>query len=318
MQTILITGVAGFIGSHLAEHLLARGDMVIGLDNFDEYYDPAIKERNLSMLAEKDTFSLVRGDILDQPLLDRIIKEQGVNSVIHLAARAGVRPSIDKPLDYQRVNLQGTMTVLEACRSAGIGKMVFGSSSSVYGSQTKVPFAEDDPVANPVSPYAATKRAGELFCHTYYHLFGMNISCLRYFTVYGPRQRPDMAIHKFSRAILKGEAISVFGDGSSIRDYTYVDDIVMGTIAALDRVEGYKIYNIGGARSISLNELIELLERHLGRKAIIDRKGDQPGDVPRTQADVSLAMKELNYNPTVDVQEGISRFAAWIKEEAVS
>jgi UDP-glucuronate 4-epimerase len=309
---VLVTGAAGFIGSHLAERLVARGDEVTGLDNFDTFYDPKVKERNVRALEAGPRFRLVRGDIRDRALVETLVGR--VDAVVHLAARAGVRPSIRDPALYQSVNLEGTVALLEACRASGVRRFVFASSSSVYGANRKVPFHEDDPVDRPVSPYAATKKAGELLCHTYTHLFGMHIACLRFFTVYGPRQRPEMAIHLFTRALLEGRPITVYGDGSSARDYTYIDDVLQGVVSALDRIQGYRIYNLGESNPVTLAVLVALLEKHTGRRATVQREPDQPGDVPVTYAEVSRARAELGYDPRVDIDEGIRRFVAWYRE----
>ncbi len=321
MARILVTGAAGFIGSHLAERLLARGDDVVGLDNFDPYYDIAIKERNVRSVAAAAerhgrSFRLVRGDIRDRKAVDDAMTGGGVvSSIVHLAARAGVRPSIQEPALYQSVNVEGTVTLFEACRAHRISKFVFASSSSVYGANEKVPFHEDDRVDNPVSPYAATKKAGELLAFTYTHLYGMSITCLRFFTVYGPRQRPEMAIHLFTRAIHEGKPITVFGDGSSERDYTYIDDIIDGIVASLDRCQGYRIYNLGESRRVPMKELLSLLEKHVGKEAVLRHAPDQPGDVPITYADVSRARAELGYAPHVDIDAGLARFVAWFKAQ---
>jgi UDP-glucuronate 4-epimerase len=313
MARFLVTGAAGFIGSHLCERLVGRGDEVTGLDNFDPFYDPSRKERNLAALLASPRFRLVRGDIRDATLLSRLVP--GSDAVVHLAARAGVRPSIRDPGLYQRVNVEGTLTLLEACRAHGVGRFVFASSSSVYGGNTKVPFSEEDRVDEPVSPYAATKRAGELLGYTYAHLFGMTVTCLRFFTVYGPRQRPEMAIHLFTRALWEGKPITVFGDGTSARDYTFIDDIIQGTIAALERGAGFRIYNLGESRRVPMRELIALLEKRTGQAAILEHEPDQPGDVPVTYADVTRARAELDYDPRVAIDEGIGRFVAWFRAE---
>ncbi len=316
MGKILVTGGAGFIGSHLVERLLARGDMVTALDNFDSFYDPAIKRSNIKAAGQgagSRRYVLVEGDIRDAAAVETVFSRGGFDAVVHLAARAGVRPSIEDPVLYEDVNLKGTAHLLEACRRHGVRRFLFGSSSSVYGDTTPAPFHEDARVDRPVSPYAATKAAGELQCHTYHHLFGLHVFCLRFFTVYGPRQRPEMAIHKFGRLILEGKPVPRFGDGHSERDYTFIDDILDGVIRALDRVEGYRVYNLGEARRVSLTYLIELLEKELGRKAIVEAMPDQPGDVKLTCADVSRARAELGYDPQVPIEEGIRRFAAWLK-----
>jgi UDP-glucuronate 4-epimerase len=310
---LLVTGAAGFIGSHLSERLVGRGDEVIGLDNFDPFYAPELKERNLQALARAPGFRLVRGDIRDRPLVDALVR--GVDAVVHLAARAGVRPSIRDPELYQSVNLEGTVKLLESCRAHGVRRFVFASSSSVYGANEKVPFHEDDRVDHPVSPYAATKKAGELLAHSYAHLFGMGVTCLCFFTVYGPRQWPEMAIHLFARAIWEGRPLALYGDGSSARDYTYIDDILQGVVAAIDRCEGYRIYNLGESRRVTLADLVLRLEHHLGKRAVRRHEPEQPGDVPVTYADISRARAELGYDPKVDIDEGLRRFVAWFLAE---
>ncbi len=315
MRTILVTGGAGFIGSHLVARLVASGDAVVVLDNFDTFYDPAIKRRNLSTMGSAgDRFTLLEGDIRDNGVLDRCFADRSIDLVVHLAARAGVRPSIEQPVLYQDVNVTGTSNLLEACRRHGVRRVVFGSSSSVYGNTDEVPFREDARIDRPVSPYAATKAANELQCYTYHHLFGMHIFCLRFFTVYGPRQRPEMAIHKFARRILKGEPIQRFGDGRTERDYTYIDDILDGLTKAIDRVEGYGIYNLGESRRVPLARLIEILEAECGRRAIIEPSPEQPGDVRMTCADITRARRDLGYDPRVPIEEGIRRFVAWLRQ----
>lgn len=314
MASILLTGGAGFIGSHLAERLLFRGDRVVVLDNLDPFYDPAIKRENLASASGRASFRLVEGDIRDEGALDRLLEEESFDTVIHLAARAGVRPSIKEPVLYADVNLNGTSRLLEACRRHGLKRFLFGSSSSVYGNANKVPFSEDDPVSRPVSPYAATKAAGELLCHAYHHLHGFDVTCLRFFTVYGPRQRPEMAIYEFSRLIMEGKPVTRYGDGTSERDYTYVDDITDGVEKALDRLGGYRIYNLGESRRISLTALIDLLGKEIGVPAKIREMPDQPGDVRTTWADISRAQRELGYDPRVPIEEGVRRFVTWLKE----
>lgn len=311
MQTILITGAAGFIGSHLCERLLADGRRVVGLDSFDSFYDPKIKRVNIAGCLTNSNFRLIEGDIRDAEVVAAALK--GCDVVVHLAARAGVRPSIEDPLLYQDVNVRGTNIILETMRKLGMKKLVFASSSSVYGNNKKVPFSETDVVDNPISPYAATKKAGELLCHAYHHLFGMDITCLRFFTVYGARQRPDLAIHKFAKLILAGKSIPVFGDGSMMRDHTYIDDIIAGVVAAIDHCGGYKIYNLGESRPVSLSDLIAAIERAVGKKAIIERLPLQPGDVHQTYADVSRAKAELGYEPSTEIEAGLSRFASWLR-----
>ena len=314
-MNVLVTGGAGFIGSHLVERLLKEGHRVICLDNFDDFYDPALKRRNLTHARKDSKFRLVEGDLRDEGILKRILEEEKVEMVAHIAARAGVRPSIEQPLLYADVNIRGTLSLLEACKKYRIRRLVFASSSSVYGNNPKVPFAEDDPVDNPISPYAATKKAGELICHTYHHLYGMDIACLRYFTVYGPRQRPEMAIHQFSRLIHQGRKVSLFGDGSSRRDYTYIDDAIDGTMGALFREHGYEIYNIGESQTTSLSELVHLIEEQMGKRAQVESLPVQPGDVERTYADIRKAQERLGYQPKINMREGISRFVRWYLEE---
>jgi len=308
MQRILVTGGAGFIGSHTVERLLARGDQPVVLDNFNDFYDPAIKRANVARFA---SVPVVVGDIRDKSLVDSLFAEQRFDGVIHLAAMAGVRPSVQDPLLYEDVNVRGTMVLLEAARRQPGLRFVFASSSSVYGARDRSPFCEDDDIPRPVSPYAATKRAGELIAYTYHHLFAVPVACLRFFTVYGPRQRPEMAIAKFSAAIERGEPIPFYGDGSTRRDYTYIDDIVDGVVAAYDRCAGYEIFNLGESATTSLSELVDGLSRALGREVRLDRQPLQPGDVPLTCADVSKAVRLLGYAPKVGVEEGLRRYVAW-------
>ncbi len=307
---VLVTGAAGFIGSHVCGRLLARGDHVVGLDLFDDFYDPARKRRSVAALAA-DRFRLVEGDIRDPAAVAAAFGE-AVDVVVHLAARAGVRPSIANPALYASVNVDGTVALLEACRARGVRRFVFASSSSVYGGNTKVPFHEDDPVDRPVSPYAATKKAGELLCHTYHHLHGLRISSLRFFTVYGPRQRPEMAIHAFSKAILAGQSVQLFGADTS-RDYTYVDDVVDGVLAAMDHDAPFRVYNLGNSSPVDLVDLVGRLERVLGKKAYKESLPMQPGDVQATCADVSRAKAELGWAPKIPMDEGLARFAAWLR-----
>lgn len=312
---ILVTGGAGFIGSHLCARLLDLGHMVTAMDNFNTYYTPAVKRDNVSGLLAHPRFQLVEGDILDQPLLQRLFEENGFADVVHLAARAGVRPSIQEPQLYDQVNVTGTINLLELARTHQVQKFIFASSSSVYGNNRKAPFSEADAVDHPISPYAATKRAGELICYTYHHLYGLSTTCLRFFTVYGPRQRPDMAIHKFARLITAGQPLPVFGDGESRRDYTYIDDILLGIEAAWTHCRGYHIYNLGESQTVALRHLIHLLEEALEKKARLEFHPDQPGDVALTCADISRAQTELNYHPQTKIEQGIPRFAAWFKEK---
>jgi UDP-glucuronate 4-epimerase len=315
---VLVTGIAGFIGSHLGRRLLDEGHEVTGLDSFDSYlYGAAPKERNAAALGTHPRLRLVRGDIGDGRLLRELA--EGVDVVAHLAALAGVRPSIADPPRYARTNVEGTLNVLEACRAAGVQRLVFASSSSVYGARPDATgaFVESDPCLRPASPYAATKRAGELLCATYRDLFGIGSALLRFFTVYGPRQRPDMAIHAFTRRIAAGETVTLFGDGSSARDYTFIDDIVEGTYAACRAVRAGQCtaYNLGGSRTTTLWRMVELIAAALGQPVRVKFLPDQPGDVPRTFADVARAARDLGYAPQVPIEEGIRRFVAWYQAE---
>jgi len=316
MRNVLVTGGAGFIGSHLVGRLLDEGDWRVSVvDDFNDFYDPAIKRRNVAPHAGREEFTLHEADIRDRAALARIFRESRFDCVVHLAARAGVRPSLAQPVLYAETNINGTLNLLELAREHGVRQFVFGSSSSVYGENEKVPFAEDDPIFKPISPYAATKAAGELLCHTYSHLWGLRSVCLRFFTVYGARQRPDLAIHKFARLIGEGKPIPVFGDGTTRRDYTYVDDIIAGVRAAIDYdASGYEVINLGESRTVELRELISLLERELGRDALIDRQPLQPGDVPQTFADISKARRLLRYDPQTPIEEGIRRFVEWFRK----
>jgi len=316
LKNVLVTGGAGFIGSHLSERLLKEGNSVVCLDNFDNYYDPDIKMRNVERIKKQfpDRFAVIPGDIRNQEQLRDLFGKKKIDFIVHLAARAGVRPSIEQPLLYQDVNIRGTLVLLETCKEAGIKNVVFASSSSVYGENQRVPFSEQDLDIQPISPYGATKRAGELLCYSYHHLYGMNIACLRIFTAYGPRQRPDMAIHKFTRMIDQGEKVPIFGDGSSRRDYTYIDDLIEGILGVLHHHRGFEIYNLGESQTTSLNELIGLIEKNLGKKTKIERMTTQPGDVSITYADIEKAKTKLGYRPKIDMEEGIKRFVEWYKE----
>lgn len=307
---VLVTGGAGFIGSHVCEHLLARGDQVTVLDNFNDFYDPRVKRENARVLRAA---TLVEGDIRDQALVARLFQEGEFEAVVHLAAMAGVRPSLRDPLLYTDVNVRGTQILLGQLERRADVRFVFASSSSVYGANDKVPFREDDDIHRPISPYAATKRAGELLCYTHHHLYGTPVSCLRFFTVYGPRQRPEMAIHSFTKKCLARQPIPFFGDGSTRRDYTYIADIVDGTVRALDRAKGYAIYNLGEAQTISLAELLATIGRLCGVEPILDRQPLQPGDVLITYADVSRARRELGYDPRTTLEEGLARFLEWLR-----
>lgn len=309
----LVTGGAGFIGSHLVDSLLADQHTVTVLDDFNDYYDPSIKRENVNPFVGRAT--IVEGDIRDEDLVNKTISEGKFDTIVHLAARAGVRPSIVDPKLYFTTNLNGTHNLLEACRTYDVSHFVFASSSSVYGINKKVPFAEDDPIQRTISPYAATKFAGEQFCSNYSYLFGIRATCLRFFTVYGPRQRPDLAISKFINRILNGEPIERYGDGSSARDYTFVEDIVSGIRAAIDYdAEEFDIFNLGGSQTTTLAELIDIIQEELGMKAEIQVKPDQPGDVPRTFADVSKAGRLLGYAPSTKPREGIRRYIEWVRE----
>ncbi len=311
---ILVTGGAGFIGSHLTRRLLDRGDRVTILDDFNDFYDPQRKRANIRRLGASADLRLVEGDIRDGELVDRLFAESGFDGVIHLAARAGVRPSLQEPILYEDVNCIGTLRLLEAARKHGPKLFTFGSSSSVYGINEKVPFAEDDEIIAPISPYATTKRTGELLCFNYHHLYDFRVSCLRFFTVYGPAQRPEMAIHKFTDLIARGESITLFGKGDTRRDYTYVDDIIDGIVASFDLAPGFEIFNLGGAETTSLSDLVGYIAKELGREPKIEYSPEQPGDVPITYADVSKAGRMLGYSPKVPIEEGIHRFVTWYRE----
>lgn len=320
MKNILITGGAGFIGSHLVERLLAEGGWQITVvDDFNDFYEPSIKRANLAPHISNQKFRLIEADIRDHQALEKAFADPSYDCIVHLAARAGVRPSLAEPRLYFETNINGTLNLLELARKAAVPQFVFGSSSSVYGVNPKVPFSEDDPIFNPISPYAATKAAGELICHTYSHLYDMRIVCLRFFTVYGARQRPDLAIHKFAKLISAGKPIPVFGDGTTRRDYTYVDDIISGVRAAIDYDKTkYEVINLGESRTVELRELISLLEVELGARAQIDRQPPQPGDVPQTYADISRARKLLGYDPQTDIETGIRRFVEWFRSQQAS
>ncbi|MBS3763254.1 MAG: GDP-mannose 4,6-dehydratase [Planctomycetes bacterium] len=317
-MSILVTGGAGFIGSHLLDRLAEQKRAVICLDNFNDYYSARLKRRNIDAAMSSGQVELVEGDIRDKNTCRRIFKDYEVDRVVHLAARAGVRPSIEKPVLYEQVNCQGTIHLLESAREADVDMFVFGSSSSVYGVSERIPFQEDDPVDLPISPYAASKRSGELYCRAWHHLYGLPIVALRFFTVYGPRQRPDLAISKFTRLIEAGEPIPMFGDGSSRRDYTYVSDIIDGVVAALDSNLKFEIINLGNSDPVELQHLIHLIEKALGEEAKIKQLPDQPGDVPITYADVSRAQELLNYHPQVPIEEGIEAFVRWFRQNGTA
>lgn len=315
-MNVLLTGAAGFIASHLGERLLGQGSSVVGLDCFDDFYAPAIKERNLVSSRDHEAYSLVRGDIRDKELLDGL--PDHIDTIVHIAARAGVRPSIAQPGLYYDVNVTGTLNLLEFARHRGIRNFVFASSSSVYGNNKTVPFSEDHPVDHPISPYAATKKAGELLAHTYTHLYGITCLCLRFFTVYGPRQRPDLAINKFSRLLAAGEPIPMFGDGTSERDYTYIEDILQGVEGGLGWVKEHEgahdIVNLGESRTVSLSEMIRVIGEEMGTTPEIRKLPMQPGDVVRTYADVRKARKLLGYEPRWEFRDGIRAFLGWMEK----
>jgi len=314
-KNILVTGGAGFIGSHLVDRLLAEGGWrVTVVDDFNDFYSPEIKHSNIAEHVKSSDYRVVDADIRDTSTMIALFAEYKFDVIAHLAARAGVRPSLAEPKLYAETNINGTLNLLELAKEHNIKQFVFGSSSSVYGINAKVPFAENDPIFNPISPYAATKAAGELLCHTYSHLYDIRCVCLRFFTVYGSRQRPDLAIHKFSKLISEGRPIQVFGDGTSRRDYTYIDDIIQGVRAAIDYDRSmYEIFNLGESQTTELNELISLLERSLDLQAVIDRQPVQPGDVPTTFADISKSRELLGYNPTTKIADGIPKFVEWLR-----
>ena len=317
-MNFLVTGGAGFIGSHVCERLLQDGHAVTAFDDLNPFYSPTIKQRNLRALqALAKPFTFVHGDLTDRAAVDEVLAGAPFDQIIHLAARAGVRPSLAEPALYQRVNVEGTVNLLEAARLRGVLKVTLASSSSVYGVNAKVPFSEADPIFSAISPYAASKLACEALGHTYHHVYGMDIVMLRFFTVYGPRQRPDLAIHKFASLITAGKPIPVFGDGSTARDYTFVSDTVDGILACTRQRFGFEIFNLGESQTVTLSRLIELLEKSLGRPAIIDRQALQPGDVPITFADIAKARALLGYHPRVKIDEGIPRFVEWfVKNQA--
>ncbi len=314
----LVTGGAGFIGSHLVERLLSEGHEIVCIDDFNDFYDPSFKRDNISAFSDKESFKLVEGDIRDLSLLKQVFKEHSFDQVIHLAARAGVRPSIKEPQLYVDVNINGTVNLLECMQEHGIKKMVFASSSSVYGKNKKVPFQESDLLDSPFSPYAATKTAGEVVCKTYFELYGISSVCLRFFTVYGPRQRPEMAIYKFTRALFAGDELTLFGEGNSERDYTFVSDIVEGIFGAIRTEPGFSIYNLGNSSPISLAKLLQTLEEIIGKKANAKYLANQAGDVPVTYAQIDKAKKDLNYIPKVSIEQGLKAFVEWFQESRLT
>jgi len=314
-MNFLVTGGAGFIGSHVCEQLLRNGHSVWAFDDLNDFYDPQCKRANLRDIQSLALpFEFIFGDLTDARAVTELFGSVKFDQVIHLAARAGVRPSIAQPALYQRVNVEGTVNVLEAARQSGVKKITIASSSSVYGVNAKSPFAESDPIFSAVSPYAASKLAGEALGHVYHHLYHLDVAMLRFFTVYGPRQRPDLAIHKFTRMIEAGQPIPVFGDGSTARDHTYITDILAGILACTQREFGFEIFNLGESQTVKLGDLIALIESALGKRAIIDRQPLQPGDVPLTYADISKARARLGYEPKVKVEKGIPLFVDWFRK----
>jgi UDP-glucuronate 4-epimerase len=312
---IMVTGGAGFIGSHLCRKIMDLGHNVICFDDFNDYYDPAVKEDNIREMSDDRRFTLFRAGITDRKAVDEIFSSNNIDIVIHLAARAGVRPSLANAALYEKVNVGGTINLLDNCRDRRIKKFIFASSSSVYGGNRKMPFSETDSVDSPVSPYAATKKSGELICYTYHHLYDISVFAFRFFTVYGPRQRPEMAIHRFTRHIFEGRPIEVFGDGSTSRDYTYIDDIVNGLINSLDLIYGYEVINLGNSYPVKLDRLIRMIQEASGRKADIRYRELQPGDVPATFADIEKARKLIKYKPGTSIEEGLELFMDWYREK---
>ena len=308
---ILVTGGAGFIGSHLVERLVRDGHHVSVVDNLDDFYEESIKRTSLEEMRGRGAFAFHQTDIRDRQALESVFGAETPEAVVHMAARAGVRPSLADPQLYESINVGGTVNVLELARRSGVGRVVFASSSSVYGENQKIPFQEDDRTDEPISPYAATKRAGELLCYTYWKLYGLNITCIRIFTAHGSRCRPDLAVPKFVRLIEADKPIPMYGDGTSRRDYTYVGDTVDGLARALERCEGYRIYNLGSGRPVQLTEMIELVGQALGRQVRIERLPAQPGDVPATWADISRARRELGYQPSTPLADGVREYVAW-------
>jgi UDP-glucuronate 4-epimerase len=314
-MNFLVTGGAGFIGSNLSERLLREGHEVWVFDDLNDFYSPARKEKNLEELRQLPKFHFFKGDLRDRNAVEEVFASSRFDQVVHLAARAGVRPSLEEPALYQEVNVVGTTHVLESARKRGVKKVTIASSSSVYGVNSKSPFSESDPIFHPISPYACSKLACEGLGHVYHHVYGMDIVMLRFFTVYGPRQRPDLAIYKFAGLIEQGKPIPVFGDGSTARDYTYVSDTLDGIVASTQKEFGFEIFNLGESECVTLARLIELVEKALGKKAVIDRLPMQPGDVPLTYADISKAERMLGYHPKVKIEEGVQKFVAWFRSE---
>ncbi len=315
-MNVLVTGGVGFIGSHVCERLLEAGHAVCALDDLNDFYDPAIKQNTLRELQSRaQSFSFVHADITNRSEVDEVLSSMAFDQIIHLAARAGVRPSLEEPALYQRVNVEGTVNLLESAREHSVNKITVASSSSVYGVNSEVPFSETDPIFSAISPYAASKLACEALGHVYHHVHGMDICMLRFFTVYGPRQRPDLAIHKFARLMHAGQPIPVYGDGNTSRDYTYVDDTVDGVVAATEREFGFEIINLGESQTVELKRLIELIEQAMGVKAEINRQPAQPGDVPITFANIEKAQDLLGYSPQTKIEDGIPRFIEWFRQQ---
>lgn len=308
---ILVTGGAGFIGSHLVERLVRDGHRVSVVDNLDDFYDQSIKRTNLDDMRRQGSFAFHQADIRDRQALESVFEGETPEAIVHMAARAGVRPSLADPQLYESINVGGTVNVLELAQRCGVGRVVFASSSSVYGENQKIPFQEDDRTDEPISPYAATKRAGELLCYTYWKLYGLNVTCIRIFTAHGPRCRPDLAVPKFVRLIEAGKPIPMYGDGTSKRDYTYVGDTVDGLVRAMERCEGYRIYNLGSGQPVHLTEMIEMVGQAMGTHVRIERLPAQPGDVPATWADISRARRELGYQPSTPLADGVREYVAW-------
>ncbi len=314
-KTYLVTGGAGFIGSALSKALIKQGDNVINIDNFNNFYDPEIKNRNIASIAHHKNYKLYKADIREKDILDHLFQTHAIDVVIHLAAMAGVRPSIEAPVLYEEVNTRGTLNILQTMKQHGLRHLVFASSSSIYGNSKRVPFREDDPLTRVISPYAASKKSAEEFCYVFHHLFDINVVALRFFTVYGPGQRPDLAIHKFTRMILNGEPIPFFGDGNTMRDYAYIDDIVHGILASADFILTHKnvfeIFNLSGNKPVSLKEMVKQIETATGKKAILNPLPMQPGDVQLTNADISKAQKMLSFHPDTTFEQGIAHFVKW-------
>ena len=316
-MNILVTGGAGFIGSHLSEALLRAGHAVACLDDFNDYYDPAVKGRNFEAVSAAGPVRLFEGDLRDTGLVERSFAESKPDLLVHLAARAGVRPSLADPMLYQDVNVTGTLRLFEAAARHGCRRVLFASSSSVYGNADRVPFREDDPEVRPISPYGVTKLLGEHYARVWHLLHGLDAICFRFFTVYGPRQRSDMAIHKFIRGVAAGRPIDVYGDGSTRRDYTYIGDIVRGVTTALEKPRGFEVVNLGESRTVELRELLAVIEKAVGKKAVVNRLPEQPGDVKQTYADVSKARKLLGYDPSTPIEEGIKKTVEWFRNEGM-